>query len=197
MTRSVWKLATHILSFAVLFFAVSVCAVQAQHVDRAPGYELFAGYSYLSLDQGESFNRRSLNGFNASFTGNFNRYFGLTSDFGFHKGKIDAGQNPAGVTETDFHQFTYLFGPQVTMLRNRHATIAVHALFGGAKAKTDFNDVDRTAFAMDLGGSIDLRVSDHISVRVAQPGLLLTRFNSESQKNFRYSAGLVFNFGRR
>src|SRR5215471_16809336 len=107
MTRSVWKVSTKIFSFAVLFFAVSVCSAPAQHVDRAPGYELFVGYSYLSLDQGESFDRRSLNGFDASFTGNFNRYFGLTSDFGYHKGKIDSGVNPAGVTETDFHQFTY------------------------------------------------------------------------------------------
>lgn len=197
MTRIVWKLSTRILFFAVLFLTVSVCSAHAQHVDRAPAYELFVGYSYLSLDQGESFDRRSLNGFNASFTGNFNRYFGLTSDFGFHKGSVDAGENPVGVRDTDFHQFTYLFGPQVTMLRNRRATLAVHALFGGAKAHTDFNSVDRTAFAMDLGGSIDLHVTDTISLRVAQPGLLLTRFNSESQKNFRYSAGLVFNFGKR
>jgi len=197
MTRIVWKLLSRILFFAVLFFTVSVCSAHAQHVDRAPAYDLFVGYSYLSLDLGESFDRRSLHGFNASFTGNFNRYFGLTSDFGFHTGDIDAGQNPAGVRETNFHQFTYLFGPRVTMLRNRHAALAVHALFGGAKAKTDFNDVDRTAFAMDLGGSIDLRVTDKISLRVAQPGLLLTRFQSESQKNFRYSAGVVFNFGHR
>ncbi|GEM_PF-475552 len=196
MTRNLWKLSTRSLSLALLFFAVSLSSAQAQ-VDRAPGYELFVGYSYLSLDQGESFDRQSLNGFNASITSNFNRYFGLVSDFGFHKGKIDAGENPVGITETDFKQFTYQFGPRVTMVRNKRSVLAVHALFGGARADTDFNNVNRTAFALDLGGSIDLRVTDKFSVRVAQPSLQLTRFNDESQKNFRYSAGVVFNFGRR
>ncbi len=57
----------------------------------------------------------------------------------------------------------------------------------------------QNAFAMTVGGGVDYRVSNRLSVRVAQVDYLLTRFNelgigTQTQNNLRVSTSVTFRF---
>ena len=61
-----------------------------------------------------------------------------------------------------------------------------------------------SAFAMAVGGTLDIRLNHHISLRPIQVDYLLTRLGSKtalnqyetfSQNNLRYGAGIVFSLG--
>ena len=56
------------------------------------------------------------------------------------------------------------------------------------------------AFAAQLGGGTDLRLSRHFALRLAEVNYLLTRFNNSannSQNNLDLSTGIVFRFGHK
>jgi hypothetical protein len=137
----------------------------------APYAELFGGYSYYRAEGGIH-----LNGWNASVAGNVNDYLGIVGDFSGHYG--------------DFHQHSYLFGPQISYRKLPFITPFVHSLFGGAH----INVVSQNAFAMALGGGLDVKVGSHTAVRPIQVDYFLTRFGGSSQNNTRLSFGLVFRF---
>jgi hypothetical protein len=58
----------------------------------------------------------------------------------------------------------------------------------------DVSDTE-TAFAMALGGGVDVRVGGPFSVRLGQLDYLMTRFGDTRQNNFRFSAGVVIGLG--
>ncbi len=167
----------------------------------------------------------NLNGGGGQITINLNRYFGLKADLGgFASSKatfaipatdpLTGGQ--AASLATSGSMFTYLFGPQIK-IRTEKVHPYFHALFGGAYTSMYLNAYkvacptatecsgvakpSQNAFGMALGGGLDIPVSHLIAVRVGQFDYLLTRFNNvvtantNNQNNFRYSAGIVFNFG--
>ncbi len=90
-------------------------------------------------------------------------------------------------------------------------TVFAQALFGGARASRGGfgRSESQNAFALSLGGGLDVRVHDVISIRPVQAEYLLTRFDEgfamglppsgsgSQQHNFRYSAGILFRFGKR
>jgi hypothetical protein len=109
--------------------------------------------------------------------------------------------------------FTYLFGPQI----QKHGRFAPfgEVLFGGAHSNVYGNVFkivgitvtgigaapSNNGFALLAGGGIDIKLSHAIAVRPAEVGYLLTRFGNnftgagaQSQNNFRYSGGIVFQF---
>jgi hypothetical protein len=56
------------------------------------------------------------------------------------------------------------------------------------------------AFAAQLGGGTDLRLSRHFALRLAEVNYLLTRFNNSAnnrQNNLDLSTGIVFRFGHK
>ena len=92
----------------VLFVPVLVvfaCAVQSMAQDYRR-FEMFAGYSHNRVDVGpvEDFDpsddiefddifdeREGFNGFNASFVGNFHRYWGAKFDYSYHQKSFEFG----------------------------------------------------------------------------------------------------------
>src|SRR5262249_42656946 len=89
-------------TMALLFGFVMLAGLPAwAQVEDFPRAEVFAGYSYASMDRGDRFDRLNLNGWAASGNFNFNRYLGLTGDFAGHYG-------------SDFHVHEFLFGPTVS-----------------------------------------------------------------------------------
>jgi hypothetical protein len=53
---------------------------------------------------------------------------------------------------------------------------------------------------MTAGGGVDVKVSPHFAIRPIQAKYFLTQFSNNTttrQNNFRYSAGVVFQFGKR
>lgn len=173
-----------VLSCLLVAFAASSFAQDSKA-------EIFGGYQYTNVDNnGASDKRVSLNGWNAALTGYFNNNFGITADFSGAYGKPEV----LG-TKIDSSNHFFLFGPTVRTGADKTSVFA-HALFGAARAKATVADAETTdsAFAMAIGGGLDVKTSPKMSIRVGQFDYLYTHFSGEKQNNFRYSAGVVFHF---
>jgi opacity protein-like surface antigen len=182
--------------------------------------------SSLGLTELPSFN---LNGGNGQFVYNFTDWVGLVADIGaVHAGSVFGDltgfpRNP-GIDHT-ITSFT--LGPRVTFHRHSRWMPFAQALFGGARATSSASftlldgilppfvppgtvipttatfQVERTGFAMLLGGGLDIRVGKHVALRPIGADYYFTRLPSfitgidNSKHHFRYSAGVNFLFGAR
>lgn len=153
----------------------------------ASKFDVFGGYSYFNGSTSGTTGRYSLNGWNAQGTYNLNHWLGATADFGGYYG------SPFSLSTNDY---SFLFGPTVS-LRTPRFTPYVHALFGVDRAHQSLlgGSVTDSAFAMAVGGGLDVPVKGRLSVRAAQVDWLRTDHFSTSQNNLRVSTGLVFRFG--
>jgi len=183
------KLVVCLFAFASLF----AVAAYAQDV---PKLDVFAGYSYVRFNPSTSgVNGFDLHGGSASAAYNFNHWLSGVADFGgYHSGNILG-------TGVDGTLSTYLFGPRVSYRHYSRVTPFAQVLFGGAHASGRASGVSSSdsAFAMSVGGGLDLKLSRHFSLRPAQVDYLLTRFNegatsTQNQNNLRVSTGVVFRF---
>lgn len=146
------------------------------------------------------FQTLNLNGWNAAFQYNVNSWLGLVADF---TGYYGSPSQTIGGTPVTLHtsEYNYLFGPRFSYRHSERWTPFVHALFGGGHAHAratapNFTAVSLTkdSFAMAIGGGLDLKVANHIALRLVDADYVLTRFGGSNQNNFRYSAGVVFRF---
>ena len=107
-------------------------------------------------------------GWNASVTGNFKHVLGITGDF---SGVYNSRRGSSSV-------YTYTVGP---------------VLFGGATATG--SGVNSNAFAMLVGGGLDIGFRKGIGFRLVQADWLMTKFGDQTQdKQGRVSAGIVIKF---
>lgn len=159
-----------LLLFAGIVFFSAVSAM----AQEAPKADVFLGYQYVRAPQ-----EKNLNGFNGSVSFNVNNYLGLKADFGLG-------------AESDLKQYSYLFGPQVNLRTDSKLTPFAHALFGAIT--TDFDDFrgSKTGFGMALGGGIDYKFSDKVSLRAIQGDYVLARRDGDNRSHTRISAGIVF-----
>ena len=139
--------------------------------------EIFGGAQFEHLEN--SFNAV---GWNASLTGNFKHVLGITADFGgVYKSR-----------HVDSSVYTYTVGPVLTA-RLPVVQPFVHALFGGARASS--GGVTDNAFAMFLGGGLDLGFRKGIGFRLVQADWLMTKFADQTQdRQGRVSAGILIKF---
>lgn len=175
--------------YIVILGILLIAALPLLAQNDFPRAEVFGGYSYLSVDaSGAASSRQSLNGWNAQANVNFNRWLGLTGDFGGYYG------SPFHVS---VHDYSFLFGPTLTY-RAEHVAPFFHALFGGnhINASASGSSGGNTAFAMAIGGGLDVPIGEHFGVRLAQVDWLRTQHFSTSQNNIRLSTGIMFNFGK-
>ena len=186
-----------VLIAATLGAASPAVAQNDQDETVTPQAEVYAGYYYVRFNvsvNGNPFPAPA--GFNGNGGGgqleyNVTPWLGIVGDFaGYHV----SAQPSAGA-------FSYLFGPRINFRRKRQkAMLFVHALFGGLHANDFIGRVGNgTAFAMTVGGGVDVKVSPSIAIRLAQAEYLMTRFSdglSNRQDNFRFGAGVVFRFGQ-
>ena len=139
--------------------------------------EIFGGAQFEHLQS--SYNAA---GWNASLTGNFKHFLGITGDFsGVYKSQTASSS-----------VYTYTVGPVFTA-RLPVIQPFVHALFGGAT--TSIGGVRDNAFAMLLGGGLDLGLRKGIGIRLVQADWLRTEFGNQTQDSQgRVSAGIVIKF---
>ncbi len=170
----------------------------------APRVEVFGGFQYFRANSGvdvqgcgvpvgpaNCFDNFNLNGWNASLSGYFNRYLGVTADFSGAYGSPEFLGVPI---HTKLH--TFMFGPVLRLPNPTHLTPFVHALGGGARISGDTSGLSgsETDAAWAVGGGLDLSIAPLLSVRLAQVDLLQTRTGGTNQNNLRYSAGVVLRF---
>lgn len=192
----------------VLLFSFLVLAVpNALQAQGFRGIEVFGGYAYLrdnlrstnspfypvAVPFGSNF---SLNGWQASVTENAADWLGLTQEFGGFYGT----RRLQGL-ENHFNMFSILSGPRFSYPGLKGVTPFAHALFGYNQTKVSLPGAGlaatSSAYAMALGGGMDVNVSRHMAVRLFQADYFLTRDFGNTQNNLRFSAGLVFRFGGR
>jgi opacity protein-like surface antigen len=147
---------------------------------------------------------------------NVSSTLGLASDIGycrFFGNTFGLGGRLSG------SQLNYLFGPRLTL----RSSSAIHPffdlMFGGTRLGigcdsgifgclngTGHASFSENAFAMTVGGGVDVKFSQRVSWRLVQAEYLYTRFgnecplvfctnNNNSQNSFRLKSGLVFGFG--
>jgi hypothetical protein len=173
-----------LLGIAIVLMVVSVPAFCQDY----PKVELFGGYQYTRINPGSGISGQNFNGWNAAVTGNINHWLGVTGDVS------GAYKSISGVS---LREHSFLFGPTIASHSSEKFTPFAHALFGVTHASgSGFGGSGSdNAFAMALGGGVDVGVKN-FAIRLGQFDYLMTRFGGTSQNNFRYSAGIVFRFGK-
>ena len=175
----------------VVLLALFSCPVLAVDAPRA---EVFGGFQYFRANSGldvSGIDNFNLNGWDASLTGYFNRFMGVTADFSGAYGSPEVLGVPI---HTKLH--TFMFGPVIRLPNPTHIVPFMHALGGGAHLSADAVGTSgaETDAAWAVGGGLDLDMGRLFSIRPAQVDYLQTRSGGTNQNNFRYSAGIVIKF---
>lgn len=171
-----------VLACVLGLFAVSAMAAESEGTPKA---EFFGGYQYThSSVNGSGY---GTNGFDFALNGNFNNYFGITADFG-------AGYTTqSGVS---LHNYTYTFGPQLSLRVNKAYTPFVHALIGGDRSTASVGgiSVSGNGWATMIGGGADFNFSQHMAFRGGADWFMLHNNGVSMNKNVRMVTGIVFRY---
>jgi len=184
-----------IRKLVVVCVMISLCSLQAfSQEESTKGAEIFGGYQYLRANTGiplSGLDSFTSNGWNAAVSGYFSRNLGVTTDFSGNYGKPSV----QGVG-LDTKLYTFMFGPAIRFPNTSRITPFAHALFGGGRFSVGAagQSASETDFTWAAGGGIDVGLSPHLAVRLAQADFLQTRVAGQSQNHFRYSAGIVLKF---
>lgn len=161
---------------------------------------LFGGYSLLRLDQGDNLDRATVHGFAADYTYFMDRRFGFVVSGSYHKGPADVGANGFGVGDFDFREYTLLAGPHAVLWRGHTSEAGLRALAGAGWRRFETGDAGLEVsadveFTWAIEAHLDLRLSDNVWLRVAQPAVVRTRFDDITRTDYRLSIGLVLHAG--
>lgn len=197
-----------LVAFAMLLGTVA-------YAQDTPKVELTGDYSYYRFNPGlpSLWNSQNLNGGGAQATFYLNNWFGFAADlqgYGSYTQCTKPG-NPYDVSGcASGNMFTYMFGPQVKYRKGKIEPFA-EVLLGGAHSNFYANactgleicgsaSPSNNAFAMAVGGGVDLAVSSKFAIRLVDADFELTRFGNNftggnnSQSNFRFQTGVQFRF---
>jgi opacity protein-like surface antigen len=231
-----------LLLFGSLCLLAGVAAAQQQEAQfPVPVGEVYGGYSYIRVAPSGQVNAFNANGGIGEFQYNLRKSLGLVAEFGgYGSGTITAfGQNFKGSQSV----FTYLFGPRLTLKKTHKMSPFFEVLLGGAhesRSATLPNSLIPTsivvppgvtitggspngkltshqnAFAMALGGGLEIKIKQSIAIRPIEVNWLPSHFSplnftptagvpatvaantgAKWQQNFRYSGGISFRFGQK
>jgi hypothetical protein len=202
------------------------CAVVA--AQDTPKAEVFLGYTYLRVNSASNVPAFSANGGGGQIVVNFGKWFGAVADIGsVHNGNIGGYHTdttltnflfgpriPIRVSHRVIPYVQTLFGgvygsssvgitvppgtvvlpPSVQPVSSTAATNAANAV--GLRAATQ-----QTAFAMAVGGGLDIKINHIVSFRPIGVDYFMTRLqnlrsaNDNNQHDIRYTTGFNFTFG--
>jgi hypothetical protein len=166
-----------ILTF--LLFSVSTWAQKTRAMSHeGSSGDVFIGYSLLN---GDTFSHAS--GWEAAVTGNFNDWFGL---------KADLGGNYKSEGGVGAREYNILFGPQL-MAKHDKLHFFVHGLIGVAHFGADVGP-SSTGAGWVIGGGVDYDLGSNFAIRPVQLDYHGAHLFSDTQKDARYSVGLVYRF---
>lgn len=161
-------------------FAASAMAAESGNYPKA---EVFGGYQFTRLEGGVN-----ANGFDISATGNFSDHFGIAADFG------SSYKTENGVS---FNNYTYTFGPVLSLRANKGYTPWVHALIGGDHATASVSGLGSgsgNGWAVLAGGGVDFNFNRAMAFRGGADWMMIHGSGSTSSKNLRMISGIVFRF---
>ncbi len=193
----------------IILLAACILVLPLAASAQVPQVEIYGGYAYTHVDSGGLSNiadshSKDWNGWEASFAGNFTRYFGVAFDFSGSYGS-NFQVSPFGFhhvgSETPY-LYAYMAGPQFLLPLGRVLMFA-HAMAGATQMKraftsgtTVFSRSD-TAFGSAVGAGINLSLTRNVALRIAQADYLMSKNFGVTENNLRVSGGIVFQFGSR
>jgi len=167
-----------------------------------PKYEVAGLFSYINFSPGTGFQNFNQLGATGSFAYNVNKWLGIVGEIGSYR--FDR-QIP--VVNTDLstslvsisgNMQTYLFGPRLNWRRFDHFVPFAEVLFGAARGSSQVNgDSSQSAFALAVGGGVDVILTKYVAWRFFQADYLMTNFSGSlvnpngRQNNFRIGSGVV------
>ncbi len=201
----------------ILWFVLATgVALSAQSV---PAFELSAGYAYMDFHANvPQLTSQSFNGGGGAVVFNPVSWLGIKAEFtgySFGSGWTQKLRELGYTGTAGTSMFIYQFGPQIKKHSGKLQPFA-QSLYGIAhssgyaavlRAKGSGTYVltggggNNNAFAMELGGGLDIPVSSNVQLRPVEVDYQLTRFGfqnfSANQSNFKYFAGINFTFGKK
>jgi outer membrane protein OmpA-like peptidoglycan-associated protein len=188
---------------------------------EGPRAGAYLGYDYVRFNSATNVPAFSANGGSGQFIYNFNRWLGGVADLGaVHNGNLQGHR-----LDSTFANF--LFGPRVSLTKRSRFKPYLQTLWGGVYATSSTQitgtvaqpfaginppllpgdsitarvGASQTAFAMTVGGGLDIRITKHLTFRPIAVDYYMTRLQNlrtdgdNNQHNLRYSGGLAFWFG--
>jgi len=168
--------------------------------------EASLGYTFLRANappgQCGCFN---MNGLSGEFAAGLGHGFSVVADLGGdHQGNVTGSGQSLWVVN-------YLFGPRLSYRRSKRWTPFAQFLVGGARGSGTLFGTAATSssaatsgsangFALSTGGGLDFNATQHFAIRLFQLEYFNTRLpNSVNgvQNNLRWTAGVVFRFGKK
>lgn len=162
------------IAFILVFALLTPFAAQAQ----ARKFDAFIGYSFQRLEGFPS--NANMSGWEGALTYKFSPYLGVTGDASAQYGTLTGSR-------INYHNI--LVGPEVSL--PRRISPFIHVLLGDGRSSV-FGVTSKT-FAVAIGGGVDYRANDLISVRMAQFDVI-TGSTKQTSSDGRFSAGIVFHF---
>ena len=192
----------------------------AQEVPKA---DLFFGYSFLRYNSAQTIPAFTANGGIGTFAWNFNDHIAMEAELGgYHNGNVNGFQFDStsfsylfgprfslGRHKTFDPYIHTLFGGQNFSTSIAQSSILIVNPLSTTKLSNGRYQTSTNAFAMAAGGGIDVKLSRRFILRPVQVDYYLSRLEAPSvteppgtapprarnQNNFRYAAGIAFNFG--
>ena len=185
-----------------LALAALLCFCNSIVAQNLPRVDVFGGYSYLNIDTNNLTSRQSANGWEASVSGDVNKWLAIEGDFaGYYKSyavNFDFISPGTGTVNANVRDYSYLGGPRLN-----YRPLFIHALFGGDHLTGSSQGLSgsQDSFAAAFGGGLEWKVAPRWAVR-ASGDYVLTHHNifgppgqTFTQNNFRASVGIVYIFG--
>jgi hypothetical protein len=207
------------LSLTVFAGFLLLLGVNTFAQDEPTKGQISVDYSLVRFEPAQALTSgHNLNGGGGAFTYFLHPYLGLKADlqgygsttfpFSIPVATVNpliAGVAP-GTYRTQGNMFTYLFGPVIRKPGKIEPFGEI--LWGGAHSNVYTNFITASqatvtaspnAFAMIVGGGLDIRVNRRLSFRPFEVDYLLTRFSNpiagtQNQNSFRYTAGAAINW---
>ena len=182
-------------------------------------WEIYGGLAYSHFDAGPNLLQGSnLGGFDARAIRELSHKWGVGVNVRGYYGTsgvepncgscTGSGSNGGPIRGPFVSEHMFVAGPEYRLASNEHASMMLHAFFGGAygdfqRALGGVNPASLGLFsnqfteAAVLGGSIDLNRSPRLVFRIA-PDATLTNFGSNGfAEQFAISVGVVYRMGHR
>lgn len=206
----------------ILTLALLVCFVGFVGAQEVPKADLFFGYSFLRYNSAQTVPAFTANGGVGTFAWNFNDYIGFESELGgYHNGNVNNYQFDTTTFSYLFgprlsfarHKTVIpyvhtLFGGQYATTSISASSILVVNPLAPSQLSNGRYKASTNTFAMAVGGGLDIKLGRSVILRPVQIDYYLTRFEApditvpagtpitaRNQNNFRYAAGIAFNFG--
>ena len=185
------------LSLTLLFAATLAPRTAAGQENE--GIELFWGYSFIKTDPGiEGLDAFGANGFHIEATRPLTRKLGIGAEVSGHFGSTSTDLE--GLSQLSSSQVSVLVGPRMSGLQLWRFRLSSRAMIGLSSVTLQDDDglqaieslhSHQTDLAISLGASLDLQLNERLSIRLIQSNRFYTFFGDDSQKQNRYSSGIM------